>query len=689
MKKAVSCSIVFLIILSSTLMIVPNVSGCHKFIVTCEVTEQDIVSPTTWSVSYDINIELKAGCSNEFWIGFAVSEPASKFHCNLYQKGDSDKTSINWSGKPSNGDHLAWTGWISLGSTSLNYYKAILDVWCNPNTDEGSQTEIIVDAWSTDDKEDIYHHMVTTLTTVHIASGIKMYHTEPQKSIQYQDIDEWVEYKITIEDMIGTAYGDIDLSNHNQLFVGSGTNWESEFPSEVTIEEPYGTAEFTVKVKTPKDGEEGDYAYFYIKGEHQENSSFNHVVWTKTGIYILKPDLSYTNEVGQVEFKILDANPADLVAGMKYIISLDVYNLGEVPVFNFFVVLKITFNRTYRENLASILVEETLDTGEYTNVQFEWKAVEGTHWLSAAIDYPDNLIDEMEDDVNNRCGFEVVVKKIDKIMDLNVTIEPDPVMPNREFIVSGTAKYNPEFNSLPVQNGGVEVQIVETQTKLNSKTDTDGKFKIKGIAPDLEGFYNINVKCLDGSINATKKDSLRVTNYQITATVTPSSPTGGKNITVIGNVTDMTFAVNNASVTINLLDQENNELLSTPISTNTNQNGNFIATFKIPVVTEKMEFTLEINASKDEIFKKEKIKFSVEKDSENDKMDGKEDQSDQLGIGFSDAILGVIAILIIIIIISLLLVRRRKMEKAGSKTSVKAKNKKNENYEESYENKKG
>ncbi|MCK5561824.1 MAG: hypothetical protein KAJ51_14590, partial [Thermoplasmata archaeon] len=485
------------------------------------------------------------------------------------------------------------------------YYYAELEVWCDPNTENDANTTIVVDAWSTDNNHDLYNSELTTKTTVNIPNGI-IYHADPSKSIQEVEPGEWAEFDITVKDMNGDAYRQIDLYKSAKSSSCLDKDWDWSLPNNVTIEQPYGTVKFTLKIKPPSNGVDGDFAYFFVYGENRENSSYNHTIWAKTIVDVPKCDLSVINEVGICNIKLLGEEYSD---GETYNLSIDVYNLGKIEVSNFIVAFKISIHGGGNDIIGTITVNETLAPGKYVNVQHQWVAIEGIHWLCVGLD-PGKSIPETDEVTNNGGGLwaEVGGPLQPENIVLEMATEPTSVMPNQEFIVSGNAKYDPRFNSLPLNNTAVEVQIQETSAKFNSKTAKDGRYEIKCTAPENVGIYTIIVNCSDGTLNASLNGYLRVTTFQVAATVQSLPVLAEKSIAIAGNVTDLSFAVKGANVTVNLLDEDNIEVLSEPAATNTDQNGMFNVTIAIPAATEAIEYTIRINASQREIFGVQNIK---------------------------------------------------------------------------------
>ncbi len=650
MRRSVLAIFVVLIMLGSLLVFFPNAAACHKFIVICSPTEKDIVNNDTWTVTFEIDVELRPGCGSKFWVGFTVSTADPGFYRNLYEKTNSTKNSIYGTSPPSDGEANNWEGWIDVGTDNPAHYYAVLEVWCDPNTENWSNTTITVDAWSTDNNNDLYNREITTKTTVNIPNRI-MFHTNPEKSIQWVEPGEWAEFDITVEDMIGDLDGQIDLYKDPKSWPCFDDDWEWSFLNNVTIEQPYGTAEFTLKIKPPSNAKDGVFAYFFIYGENH-NSSYNHTIWVKTIVDIPKPDLSCENEVGIINIELLGEDYSD---GETYTLSIDVYNLGEIEVSNFVVAFIISIVGGGKDTIGTKNIIETLAPGKYVNVQHPWVAIEGIHWLCIALD-PGKSILEEDEITNNGCGVwaEVGEPLIPEKIVLKMSIEPTSIGPHQEFIVTGKAIYNPEFGSLPLNNSDVKVTIQETNATFNAKTAKDGRFEIKCISPGNVGTtYTIIVKCIDGTLEATLIGDLRVAKLQVTAKVQSSHVLAGKNITIVGNVTDSTFAVKDANVTVSLLDEDNIEVLSEPVIANTDQNGIFYVTIALPVATEVMEYTLKINASKKELFGVQTSKILVDIEKE-------DDEQDNFWVDLGWMILVVITAIIIVIIIIIYIKAKRK-----------------------------
>jgi hypothetical protein len=592
----------------------PSSTACHKLLVTCTPNEKDIMDSTTWKVTYNVDVELRAGCGSVFWVGFNVSAADQNFHRKLYERDDLNKTSIDHSESPPDGDHNNWEGWFNarISPSCPAYYHAVLEVWCDPNSNNFVKTDITVSVWSADNNYDLYKYDVKTITTVNIPNSI-MYFTVPDKSIQSVEPGDWAEYAITIEDLDGT-FGQIDLFKDSKSYPCFDEDWEWALPNNVTIKKPFGTAEFTLKIRPPKnvttDGEE---AYFWIYGENNKNSSWNHSIWVKTIVDFPKPDLSVKNEEEIANITLLGK---DFSEGNIYNISADIYNLGKMPVSNFTVALKISITGGGKEDICNTTVKEILGPGMYINIKCVWEAIEGTHWLSVALD-PENKIKETDEKTNNGGGLWAVIgpRKPEKIID-PIVIEPKNIIPGETFTISGKVNYNLIDNKSPVQNEEVIVKIIGTNLSFSNKIDNEGLVRIECTAPMTEGIYSIQIIFENEIVITIFSGFLKVSSLNISVKVQPSPAITGDQSTISGLVTDLTVEVNESKITIDLLDEKNHSLLTE--DTNTDENGKFNISITAPEVTECKDYTLSIKAEKGEIYGTQSIEYIIDIDTDND-----------------------------------------------------------------------
>jgi len=428
MRKTVLTFFSVSIMLGSLLLITPNVSACHNLIVSCAPTEKDIVVNITWNVTYEIDLEIKPGCGSIFWVGFTVSAANPKFYRNLYEEGDPNKESIDSSTPPQDGNYHNWDGWIYIGPGNPTVqYCAVLEVWCDPNTVDGSNTTIKVDAWSTDNNNDRYKRTLTTKTTVNIPNGILMNHTDPSQAIQWVEPGKKATFDLTIEDL-GNAFGTVILSK-SPTSSPCLTDWKWEFSQNPVTLPQGGTVRFTLNVTPPLTAKDGVLAKFVVFGVNNENSSWNHTVWAQTIVKILKPDLSVKNDEEIGKPTLLGKDFSD---GVVYNISINIYNLGDKAVSNFEVAFKIRIKGGGILPIGTVKVTETLEPESYINVQHPWKAIEGPQYLAVVLD-GDNQIDESDEITNNGVGawFEIG-PPIPKYIILTMSVEPMSIMPECE-----------------------------------------------------------------------------------------------------------------------------------------------------------------------------------------------------------------------------------------------------------------
>jgi hypothetical protein len=458
-----------------------------------------------------------------------------------------------------------------------------------------------------------------------------MYFTGPEKSIQSVEPGDWAEYAITIEDLDGT-FGQIDLFKDSKSYSCFDEDWEWSLPNNVTIEKPFGTAEFTLKIRPPEnvlnDGEE---AYFWIYGENNKNSSCNHSIWVKTIVDFPKPDLSVKNEEEIANITLLGN---DFSEGNIYNISADIYNLGSIPVSNFDVVLKISLTGGGKEDICNATIKETLEPGMYVNIKCPWEAVEGTHWLSVAVD-PNNKIKEMDEKTNNGGGLWAVIgpRKPEKKMD-PIVVEPKNIMPGEKFVISGNVKSNNYDNNLPVQNEEVMVKIIGTNLSFSNKIDNEGFVRIECIAPESEGIYSIQIIFENEIVITTFSGFLKVSSLNLSVKVQPSPVISGDQTIISGKVTDLTVEVKESKITIDLLDEKNHSLLT--VDTNTDKDGKFNFSITAPEVNECKDYTITVKAEKGEIYGYQSIEYIVDIDTDNDgvcdQIDTDDDNDEYLDI---------------------------------------------------------
>jgi len=642
MRKSILAIFAVLLMLGSLIVLTTNVSACHNQSTTCSPTEKDITDINTWAVKYEIDVYLTPGCGNRYWVGFTVTNPPTRFHCKLYEKDDATKSPIEGTGTPPDANHNNWGGWIpndnnGLGPGSVHFY-AILEVWCDAGLENGQSASITVDCWSCDSvPNDLEHRVVTTITTVNVPNGIRMYHAVPIKATQWVRPYEWAEFNIVIQD-IGEAFGTIDLSKDPMSSLEFEDNWDWEFSENPVTLPINGTKGFTLKVRPPQDATDGSFTRFIVKGVNRDNATYKHTIVAKTIVSVPKPDLSVRPDTGIDTISFLSDDPCE---GESINISIDIYNLGDIAVSNFEVSFRLsTLNQ--EALIEKRMITETLNPGEHINFQSPWKAIEGEHSLCVDLD-EDNKILEKEEDSNNEAGVLVVISPPKpKSIILTMSMDTKNCMPETEFSVSGKATYNPEYNRLPVKNANIKVKIVEKTMIFNGKTDTKGEYLVKCTAPTDPDTYTIEVSVSDGAITGKAKDYLTVATFSITVNVIPGTAIVAEEVTINGFVTEYdetgassSFPIKDADVTIKILDQSDAVKLESTVKTDTS--GFYSKKIKAPEVTEYSELKVDITATKNDITGLQESKLFVDIDTDDDKI-GNEVDTDDDGDNYPDTL---------------------------------------------------
>ncbi len=620
MKKVSLAIFVILILIGSVMVFIPSATACHNQSTTCSPSEKDITDDTSWAVTYEIDVYLTPGCGNTYWVGFLVSNAHPKWHRQLYKKDDPLKASIIGVGTPPDANHNNWNYWHSAGTGSV-HYLAILEVSCDQYTPNGQQETITVDVYSCDSvPNDLEHRVVTTTTTVNIPNGIRMYHKIPFMATQYVQPNEWAQFDITIKD-IGEAPGTILLSKDAMSSDCLEDDWDWELPNSAILP-PNGTVDFTLKVKPPANAPDHDYAMFIVRGVNEADSNYYHTVPAKTIVEIPKPDLSVRDDEGTESIALLSEDPCD---GETINISLDVYNLGDKEVSNFDVTFRL--NDVGNEQfIGTVTVTDTLQPGNFINVQHPWKAIEGTHSLCVNLD-ENKKIPELDEDSNNEAGLlEEISPPKPKSIKLTMVVDPTTCMPGGDFTVSGKANYNKEYNSLPVKNANVKIKIKETGTQFTTQTNTAGVYEKVCTAPSDADTYSIEVSITDGTISASRIDYLTVALFQVTLLVSPSTVITGETFRVSGLVSDAAEGVPDADVSIKLFDI--NDVVIGETTTKTDTDGFYTKEITSPVVGVYSDFKVKVTAKKGDVTGVMESKLFVDIDTDSDGIGNEVDEDD-------------------------------------------------------------
>jgi PKD repeat protein len=619
--------VLFLVFLffGSLIVFMPNAAACHsKTSSVSPSAEQDIIDMNTYKVSYEIDIKLTPGCSSDYYVGFTADPAPTGWSRILYKKGDATKATILSPSAPPDAVVNNWNvnkGWIHVGAGSELHYFAILEVKVTDqvNVENGESATITVNCWSTDSVEnELENDPITTITTLNIPHGIRLYHTVAYMATQWTYPGEWAEFDITIKD-IGNASGLIDLSKDTTSSPCLEDDWEWEFSKNpVNIAQPEGTARFLLRVKPPLDAQFGDFAMFIVKGVSRADPvKYIHSVSAKTIVTVPLPDLS----IKSADMKCLSDEPCD---GETVQFSIDVYNIGELATSNFEITFKVS-DPGNAHDIGSILVEETLNPNEKITVVCDWEAYEGDHSICIHADEKGD-IDEKDEDSNNEAGMIVTVGPAKpKSIILSVEINPMSCMPGEKFTVSGDAKYNKEYNSLPVTETNVQIKIVESDTIFNTKTDKDGKYSKVCTAPEDEGIFTIQVTISKEDISAKKTDYLTVSLFLIDVSVDPRTVITGDDVTISGRVTENGIGSPAVDVTIELTDDDKVVLTETA---KTDASGFYSKKITAPLINEFKEYTIDVTATKGEISGSKQTVLYVDIDTDDDNIANTIDEDD-------------------------------------------------------------
>lgn len=626
MKKILLAMFLVLLFFGALIVFTPSSTACHNKTVTVSPgTEQDITDIDTYMVQYEIDVKCTPGCGSQYWVGFTADPAPNGWSRIMYKKGDATKTNILGTGTPPDGDHNNWNDWISIGSGSEVHYIAILEVKVTnkAGVENGDQATITVHCWSCDvvpnDRED---DPVTTVTTLNIPHGIRVYHTVSYMATQWTEPGEWATFDLTIRD-IGNASGLIDLSKDPMSTPCLVDKWDWEL-SQTPVDLPdKGTVSFQLKVKPPITAEYGDFAIFIVKGvSRADTEKFKHSVGAKTIVTVPLPDLAIKSS----DMKCLVDDPCD---SDKVNLSIDVWNLGDKDVSNFEISFGVS-DPGAEEDIETILVTDTLKPDKKITVKAEWIAIEGDHSLCVHADEKE-LITEKDEEGNNEAGIILTVgpAKPKKII-LTIDISPTSCMPGSDFTVSGKARYNKEYDSLPVTNTNVQIKIVETGKIFNTKTDKDGKFTKDCSAPNDENRYKIQISINKDGISAKKSSYIDVSSFVVSSSVNPRTVESGKKTTISGSVSDKDGGIAAVDITIEILDGNDKVVITHDITTDTD--GNFINSIFAPIVTEHTEFTIKTTAIKGEISGATQTIFFVDVNTDgDDKVDSEDDDDDNDG----------------------------------------------------------
>ncbi len=617
--------VVFLVLLffGSLVVLMPNAAACHNKTVSCSPTEKDIVDFETYSVEYEIDLYLTPGCGNTYDVGFTADPAPTGWARKVYEKGDTSKTDLLYPTAPPSSGFENWAGWVSITpklSGSVHYY-VILEVKVTDSqvVDNGDTAVITVHCWSKDNvPNDLEDDPVTTTTTLNIPFGIRMYHTVAYEATKWVYPGEWATFDITVKD-IGNASGLVDLYKDTTSSPCLSDNWVWEFSQNPITLPENGTTKFNLKVKPPVDAEYGDFAIFIAKGVSRADPlKFIHSVGAKTIVTVPLPDIS----IQSCDMKCLATEPCD---GDKVNISIDVWNLGDIAVSNFDLTFKLT-DPGAEADITTITITDTLQPNNKINVRSEWVAIEGDHSICIHADEK-GLIQEKDEQGNNEAGMIVSVGPAKpKSIVLTAQISPLNLMPNTDFTVMGEAKFNKEYNSLPVTNANVQIKILETNTIFNTQTDGQGKFTKKCTAPNQEGTYQVQVSINKEGISAVKTGYITVSTFIVDVFIKDRLVITGQDVKVTGTVKENNNGVADASVAVEIVDGNDN--VKAIKNAKTDPTGFYSTDITSPDVTKYTEFTVKVTATKNDISGKQQTVIYVDIDTDKDSKANSVDEDD-------------------------------------------------------------
>jgi hypothetical protein len=320
--------------------------------------------------------------------------------------------------------------------------------------------------------------------------------------------------------------------------------------------------------------------------------------------------------------------------GEKVNISIDVYNLGDIAVSNFELCFKLT-DPGAEQDIGTIVVSDSINPLGKLNVKCEWIAIEGDHSICVHADEKE-LITEKDEEGNNEAGIIVTVGPAKpKSIILKTNLDPLTCMPGGDFTVSGSARYNKEYDSLPVTATNVKIKIVETGKIYNTNTNNKGEFSQVCKAPDTENIYTIQISISKDGISNKKTEYLTVSSFVIDVSVNPRTVVSGKEVTVSGHVSESGDGVAAVDVNVELLNQ-NNDIISTNTG-KTDTNGIYTIKLNAPTVSEYTEHTIKVTATKGDISGSKETPLYVDIDTDGDNIANTLDDDDD-DDGYPDSI---------------------------------------------------
>jgi hypothetical protein len=613
--------------------------ACHTKTVSCSPsTEQDITdySPNNW-VQYDITLTLQPGCSSYYYVAFTVDPAPPGWSRTL--TNDASQNVINPTAPT--GPEPSGYNWIDLGDTGgTQTYDVHLKVTAPGSAENNDQAVITVNCWSTDGAvNDLENDPVTTTTTVNIPNGIRLY---PKHSL-LMSLEAYPgdtkEFDIEIKNL-GEAGGAIDFAKDQTTYYepnggGDWTGWGtlgtdySFTPNPSTLgSNEHDTTETRLSVTVPTTAKQSDKLVFVTRGTAQADPLYTHTTTCFVNIIEHLPDIQIDNDG-------LTIDPESPRDGDDLEVKLMVYNVGGKDVSNF----DLEFKLVGEEHKFAPEIKTVTDTiakeGSSLEVIFNLASTyvtEGEHTICIEADTPteaepNGLILE-EDEDNNLAGlvFNVGSPRV-KWIDGTIELEPDTCNPEDTITVSGTAKYNADFNNDPVNNGDVTIEIEGTTITDTTKTDSTGFYTKEMTAPVDCKTYKVTVDIEDSESVGLKNDEklealLEVRSLAVTIDLNPDYAIGGTDVMASGKVKDPDYAVAGASVTITIEGETGSWNVFSDGS------GVYSTMLTAPSPTVWTEYTVTATAIKGELMGSASDKLAVDIDTDEDGYGNEEDDDD-------------------------------------------------------------
>lgn len=622
------------------------VSACHSKSASCNPNEQDIVElPPDNHVTYEIEVTLNPGCGSTYWVQFTATAAPPGWTRTIT---DSNGANIEANGNPPDADHENDPDWIPAGSGSNAKYYAYLKVTSPSNAENGDQAVITVSCWSCDSvPNDLDKKDIVTTTTQNIPNGIRLYPKHSLLMSQEAYPGDTIDFDIEIKNL-GEAGGAIDFEKDISTYYeenggGDWTGWGTLgtdytiTPNPSTLPANEGdTTETKLSVTIPTTAKKSDKLVFVIRGTAQANTSYSHTTSCFVNIIEYLPDLEILNE----DMTLFPASPRD---GDDVLVNITVKNIGHLDLTDEFEIELALVGEEHKVAPQKKIITDTLaKQGGSTIVSFLWAGSdveEGEHSVCIEVDKPTETAEKgaiiEENEENNLAGMQVNVGSPRvKWIDGTIELDPDTCNPEDTITVSGTAKYNADYDKAPVKNGDVTIEIEGTTITDTTKTDSTGFYTKEMAAPVDCKTYKVTVDIEDSESVGLKDDEklealLEVRSLAVTIDLNPEYTIGGTDVMASGKVKDPDYALAGAAVTISI----DGETGSWDVYTDGSGVYSTILTAPSPEIW--TEYTVTATAVKGELMGSASDKLTVDIDTDDDGYGNEEDDDDD-GDGVDD-----------------------------------------------------